>query len=96
MHGECLYDALDAIYVSCIHKSNSTFYVLKFFYPRPVASLETQKVSLDSRLLSSSFSDILYVHPARTEVGGATVKGVIIALSFLSCPKYANSRTTNT
>ena len=30
------YDALDAIYVSCIHNSNSTFYVLKILHPRPV------------------------------------------------------------
>ena len=82
----CMENASMMHYVSCIHNRNSTFYELKILYPRLVASLEPrltfgEKVSLGSRLLCSSFSDTLYVHPAplslpaRTEVGGATVKG---------------------
>ena len=86
-------DALDTIYVSYIHNSNSTFYVLKILHPRLVmtCTIVCSLASLEPRESEGGYSSSISVHVCApcTEVSGATVKGG--GDHIASCPKYANS-----
>ena len=57
------YDALDAIYVICIHNSNSNF-LYKIYHPRPVMACTIVHA------LSTNFACTWYFHPTCTNGGG--------------------------
>ena len=79
---DAVYDAFDAIYMSCIHNRSSNFF-MQFFSP----------LSGNGRhcpLFTSGTSGTLYARPARTEMDGATVKGSF-SRGYLGVLAYSRS-----